>query len=88
MQPTEEGVRLEHLLEYVERAVRGDRALLVSLFRTLQRLANHPTAAPEDRRLGQVLSLVLMGDRQPDLSDLPPEIRAELEGWLAHLSHK
>lgn len=87
MQPAA-GIRLDTLLGYVERAVRGGRALRVGLFRTLQRLARHPTAPDLDKRLGQILSQILMGDRCPDLNGLPPEIRAELEALLARLSSR
>lgn len=79
------GLSLEQLLGYVEQAVRGDRRLLVSLFRELQRLAHHPTAPAEERRLGEVLSLVLMGDRQPDLSGLPQDMVEEITPWIEHL---
>jgi hypothetical protein len=79
------GLSLEQLLGYVEQAVCGDRRLLVSLFRELQRLAHHPTAPPEERRLGEMLSLVLMGERQPDLSGLPQDMVDEITPWLEHL---
>jgi len=79
------GLGLEQLLRYVERAVQGDRRLLVALFRQMQRLAHHPTAPPEERRLGEILSLVLMGDRKPDLRGLPPDMADEITNWLEHL---
>lgn len=79
------GLPLDQLLGYVERAVCGDRRLLVGLFRQFQRLAHHPSAPPDERRLGEVLSLVLMGDRSPDLSGLPDDMAAEITAWLAHL---
>jgi hypothetical protein len=40
---------LEQLLVFVERAARGDRRLLVSLFRQFQQLARLPQAPPEER---------------------------------------
>ncbi len=79
------GLPLDQLLGYVEQAVRGDRRLLVGLFRQFQRLAHHPSAPPEERRLGEVLSRVLMGDRSPDLSGLPDDMTEEISLWLAHL---
>jgi len=79
------GLGLDQLLGYVECAVQGDRRLLVALFRQMQRLAHHPTAPPEERRLGEILSLVLMGDRQPDLRGLPQDMVDELTSWLEHL---
>ena len=80
------GVPLDILLGYVERAVRGDRLLLVQLFRELQRLAHLKGAPPEERCLGEVLSLVLMGDRCPDLSGLPAEAAKEIQSMLGRLS--
>jgi hypothetical protein len=80
------GVPLDVLLGYVERAVRGDRLLLVQLFRELQRLARLGGAPPVERRLGEVLSLVLMGDRCPDLSGLPEEAAQEIQSMLERLS--
>lgn len=80
-----QGVSLEQLLELVERAAGGDRRLLVQLFRVMQQLAHNPSATPEDRELGRLLSLVLMGDRSPDLSALPPDIAAEVSGLIARL---
>ena len=77
-----DGLPLETLLEYVQRAVNGDRRLLVQLFREMQRLAHHPTAPPEERALGEVLSLVLMGERRPDLSALPVDMALEIEQML------
>lgn len=76
---------LEELLVFVERAVRGDRKLLVQLFRTLQQLAHHPDAPPEERALGEVLSRILMGDREPNLHALPPEMADEVNGLLERL---
>ena len=81
----EPGVTLEQLLLFVERAVRGDRNLLVALFRTLQQLAHHPTAPPEERVLGEILSQVLMGETNPDLSALPPGMREEVSALLARI---
>jgi len=72
-------------LGFVEKALRGDRPLLTQLFREFQRLAHHPAAPPEERALGVVLSRILMGDHQPDLSQLPPEMIEELEAFLERL---
>lgn len=79
------GVSLDQLLTYVERAVRGDRRLLTQLFREMQRLAHHPTAPSEERQLGAILSLVLMGERKPDLSTLPADMTTEIERMLQRL---
>jgi hypothetical protein len=82
----EPGVPLDQLLGYVERAVRGDRRLLVQLFRQMQRLAHLPSAPPEERRLGEILSLILMGERKPLLDDLPPEMAEEIREMLKRIS--
>lgn len=81
----DEGITLETLWTYVEQAVRGDRKLRAQLFRTMQRLANHPSAPCEERALGAVISQVLMGDRDPDLSSLPGEIAEEVRLLLQRL---
>jgi hypothetical protein len=79
------GLTLEELLGYVEKAACGDRRLLVQLFRTLQQLAHHPTAPPAERQVGAILSLVLMGERSPDLSSLPPDMAEEIRTLLVRL---
>jgi hypothetical protein len=85
---TGQPVTLETLLEVVERAVRGDRRLLVQLFRRFQQLAHLPGAPAEERLLGEILSRVLMGDRSPDLSALPADMAEEIETMLARLNKK
>lgn len=79
------GVPLDQLLAYVAQALHGDRRLRAGLFRQFQRLAQHPTAPPEERRLGAILARLLMGDRTPDLSGLPDDMRQEIEAWLVRL---
>jgi hypothetical protein len=76
---------LAQLLVYVERAVGGDRRLLVQLQRTFQQMSSHPQVPPQERRLGQVLSQVLMGDRDPDLTGLPEDAARELSRMLERL---
>lgn len=82
----EPGLGLDELLTFVEQAVHGDRRLLTQLFRTFQQLSHHPTAPDEERRLGEVLSRILIGDRQPDLSGLAPDMREEIQAWLERLN--
>lgn len=83
-----EALTLEQLLEYVERAVNGDRMLLVQLYRTFQQLAHHPAAPPEERLLGEILSSILMGERCPNLDRLPPDMAAEVRLLLDQLKHR
>jgi hypothetical protein len=73
---------LDQLLSYARRALGGDRRLLAQLFRQMQRLANLPEAPPEERALGEVMSRILIGERQPDLSALPDDMAGEIRQWL------
>ena len=79
------GVKLDEVLAYVERALRGDRRLASQLHQTFLQLANHPTAPPEERALGRVLGRILLGERNPDLSELHPEMVAEIQALLEKL---
>lgn len=81
----EDGVPLDELLVYVERALRGDMNLHMQLLETMRRLANHPTAPPEERALGDVLVAVLLGEKNPDLSKLPPEAAEDVHALLIRL---
>jgi hypothetical protein len=85
---SQQPITIEQLLVYVERAVRGDRQLLVGLFRQFQRLAGLSTAPPEERLLGEILGRVLMGEREPDLSMLPAELAEEIQAMLERLKDK
>ncbi|NLG71298.1 MAG: hypothetical protein GX495_04515 [Chloroflexi bacterium] len=82
---SEQGVALDQLLGYVEQALRGNRSLLVQLFRTMQKLAHHPSAPESERKLGEILSLILMGERSPDLDQLPEDMAAEINAMLKRL---
>jgi hypothetical protein len=59
--------------------------LLVQLFRTLQQLAHLPSAPPEERMLGEILSRILMGEREPDLDSLSPDLADEVRVMLDRL---
>ena len=72
------GVDLGQLLDYVSRALDGDRRLSDQLFWQFQRLAALPSAPSEERALGVALGRILLGDRQPDLSKLNPDAAAEV----------
>jgi hypothetical protein len=78
---------LQQLLVYVERAVRGDRKLLVQLQHTFQQKTSQPGVPAEERRLGNVLIQVLMGDRDPDLTGLPEDAAQELAQMLQRLKN-
>lgn len=80
-----EGVPVEEVLAYIERAVGGDVNLQMQLLETMRQLARHPTAPREERALGEALSQVLVGERDPDLSELDPEAAEEVRGLLDRL---
>lgn len=82
----EVGVPLDRLLVHVERAVREDPNLQVQLIETMRQLANHPTAPREERALGDVITAILTGSREPDLSKLPPQAAEEVQQLLKRLS--
>jgi hypothetical protein len=85
---SQQPITLKQLLVYVERAVRGDRQLLVGLFQQLERLAHLPSAPREERLLGEILGRVLMGEREPDLTALSPEAAREIQAMLDRLQDK
>ena len=81
-----EGVPLDRLLVLVERAVRGDPNLQIQLIETMRQLAGHPTAPRDERALGDVIAAILIGNREPNLSKLPPEAAKEVQRLLKRLS--
>jgi hypothetical protein len=76
------GVPLNVLLSYVDRGIKGDRKLFVALYRQMQRLAHHPEAPADERRLGELLCQVMIGERHPDLAGLPEDVAGEVKAWL------
>ncbi len=81
----EEGITLEQLLGYVAQACRGNAELGEQLWPLVQTLAADEDQPPETRALGQVLRLILAGERQPDLSALPPELAQAIQEMLDSL---
>ena len=82
----EEGLSLEELLNLVETAINGDKALAVQLLSVMQQMTQDQQVGPEIRALAQVLALILAGDRAPDMSKLVPEIAAPIKQMLDQLS--
>jgi tetratricopeptide (TPR) repeat protein len=78
----EEGITLEQLLGYVARACRGDAALGEQSWPLVQQMAGDASQPPEVRALGRALTLVLAGERAPDLSALPPELAGAVRAML------
>jgi hypothetical protein len=85
-QAQEGGVTLPQLLEFVERAAKGDKELGGQLFTAFQQMsrADEPTSSA----LGNVLLRVLVGEREPDLSKLPDEVASAVRGLLGRLKNK
>ena len=84
-EPEGQGLTLPQLLDLVERAARGDRELGGQLFDAMRGMANDPGQPPEVRALGKVLVNILVGDRDPNLDALPPELASPVRGMLARL---
>ena len=80
-----QGLTLPQLLDLVERAARGDRELGGQLFEAMRRLAGDPGQPPQMRALGKVLVSILVGERDPNLDGLPPELASAVRGLLARL---
>ncbi|MCB9155429.1 MAG: hypothetical protein H6649_15400 [Caldilineae bacterium] len=80
-----QGLTLPQLLDLVERAARGDRELGGQLFEALRGMASDPGQPPEVRALGKVLVSILVGDRDPNLDALPPQMASAVRGMLARL---
>lgn len=82
-----QGMSLEQLLGLVEQAAGGDRQLgehLFGLFKDMRSDMNQPQ---EIRALGDVLLKVLLGDRNPDVSQLSEELASMVRGLLGRLRH-
>lgn len=78
----EQDFSLEQLLADVARACRGDTALAQRLFRLTRHIGSDPNVPGSVRNLGLVLTLILSGERRPDLSGLPEEIAGAVQGML------
>ena len=76
---------LPQLLDLVERAARGDQQLGSQLFNAMRGLASDPGQPAELRVLGKALTLVLIGDKNPDLAALSPELASAVRGLLGRL---
>lgn len=48
-------------------------------------MAGDPNAPPEVRALGRALTLILVGETNPSLDGLPPELASAVRGLLARL---
>ena len=75
----EEGLTLVQLPALVQRALAGDAALGAQLFPAMEQAAGDPAAPPELRALFRVLAHLLIGERDVDVSGLPPELAAAVQ---------
>jgi hypothetical protein len=80
-------VRLDDFLELVAYASRPDAPaeLREQLVRATRGMATQPNAPAGLRELGRILHSILAGERQPDLSVLPPELEARVRQMLEGL---
>jgi len=60
--------------------------LAAQLHAATRDMAAAPDAPAEVRALGRALNAVLSGDRNPDLSALPPELAEAVRAMLAQIS--
>ena len=82
----EQGVTLPQLLEYVERAAKGDKELGGQVFTAFQQMARDDN--PLMSTMGKVLLRVLVGERNPNLDGLPDEVASAIRGMLGRLKNK
>ena len=82
----QQGVSLQQVLVYVERALTSDRPLLVQLYHQFQQMAKQPGVPVAESQLGEVLCSILIGEREPDLDKLDPEAAQEIQVLLARLA--
>ncbi len=77
-------VSLQDFLQMVVRACQPDAppALREQLHKATLGMATQPNAPPGMRELGSVLNRVLSGEREPDLSVLPPQFADMVRGVL------
>jgi hypothetical protein len=77
-------VSLEDFLQMVVRACRPDAppGLDEQLYKATRGMATQPNAPTGVRELGRVLNQVLAGERNPDLSALPPQLADKVRGVL------
>jgi hypothetical protein len=78
---------LNELLNGVAAVSRGEGPpqLGVQIHAVTRALATDANAGPELQALGRVLNKILAGDRDPDLSDLPPGLAGAVQQVLAQL---
>lgn len=84
----EQGVTLPQLLELVERAAKGDKEIAQKLSQDFQQASSNFVVPSEQRHLARVLNYILLGNINPDLSELPDEVASAVRGLLGRLKNK
>ncbi|MFZ5857034.1 MAG: tetratricopeptide repeat protein [Chloroflexota bacterium] len=82
----QQGMTLPQLLELVERAAGGDKELGGQLFGAFQQMSRAEDASMS--ALGKALGLIVLGEKNPDLSSLPDELASAVRGMLGRLKNK
>ena len=77
---------LEQLFDAVVQARQGDTTLGEQLYNGMQQLAADPNQPDGLRTLIRVLTRILIGERNPDLSQLSDEFRQAVEALLRRLA--
>lgn len=82
-----EMVSLEQFLQQVVRACQPDApaGLAEQIYAATRGMATQPNLQPELRELGRVLNQILSGERNPDLSEMHPQLAEAVEKVLAEL---
>jgi len=78
-------VTLPQLLELVERACLGDKALSQQLFAVFMQMRLRPNTPPNERALADTLIRVLIGERNPALDGLDAEDIQPVQDLLRRL---
>ncbi|NUM64821.1 hypothetical protein HUU39_06045, partial [candidate division KSB1 bacterium] len=79
-----QGITLDDLLKFVALACQPNAPpQLVEQMRDLAQSLQSPKAPPEMHALGRVLAALLSGERNPELSALPPELASKIREHLA-----
>jgi hypothetical protein len=84
-EPPGEAITMTQLLELVEKACAGDKALSRQLFSAFMQMRLRPTTPANERALAEVLIRVLIGERTPSLSELEAEDIAPVREMLQRL---
>lgn len=81
-----QGITLDDLLKFVALARQPNAPpQFAAQIRDIAQTLQSPEAPPEMHALGRVLAALLSGERNPDLSALPPELASKIREYLMQL---